>query len=229
MVATVAVSGGPLGLALDERLGRLYVAAWFEHRVAVIDTATLQPLGEIRVGQTPSGIAVSPDGRHLLVANRDDNSVMMIDVAGPRIADAAVTATVGVGKAPFGITVSSDGRHLYSADVQSGTVTEVDLAAGRVRRSFKVGDMPYAIAEVPSRRLLFVTNQHASTVSVIDLETGAERSRIAGGPEFGEPRGLYLVECVEHAHLFSAPGRTCGRTRISNSRSTAPPRNRRTM
>jgi YVTN family beta-propeller protein len=47
--------------------------------VSVIDTTTNAVTGTIAVGSFPFGVAVSPDGRKVYVANAGDNTVSVID------------------------------------------------------------------------------------------------------------------------------------------------------
>ena len=59
----------PFGLALDPAGERLFVAEAGLNAVGVIDLQTRQVLGHIPVGWFPAKVAVSPDGRQLVVAN----------------------------------------------------------------------------------------------------------------------------------------------------------------
>ncbi len=59
----------PFGLALSPDQRRLYVAESGINAVAVVDVPTMRVLGHIPVGWFPGKLAVTPDGRHLVVAN----------------------------------------------------------------------------------------------------------------------------------------------------------------
>ncbi len=59
----------PFGLALSPDQKRLYVAAAGINAVAVIDVPSLEVLGYIPAGWFPSKLAVTPDGKTLIVAN----------------------------------------------------------------------------------------------------------------------------------------------------------------
>jgi YVTN family beta-propeller protein len=48
--------------------------------VSVIDVATSKITGVIYVGNGPAGVAVSPDGAHVYVADFDDDSLSIVDV-----------------------------------------------------------------------------------------------------------------------------------------------------
>ena len=79
--------------------------------VSVIDTATNTVTATVPVGKCPMGVAVSPDGTKVYVANEGSNNVSVIDTA-----TNTVTATVTVGKSPYGIAVTPDGTKVYVAN-----------------------------------------------------------------------------------------------------------------
>jgi YVTN family beta-propeller protein len=59
----------PFGLALSPDNKRLYVAEAGINAVAVVDIPSLKVLGHIPTGWFPSKLRVTPDGKHLVVAN----------------------------------------------------------------------------------------------------------------------------------------------------------------
>ena len=65
----------------------------------------------MNVGSGPYGVAVSPDGTKVYVANDNSNTVSVIDTA-----TNTVTATVPVGSYPSGVAVSPDGTKVYVAN-----------------------------------------------------------------------------------------------------------------
>ena len=66
--------------------------------VSVIDTATNQVVGSpITVGANPLGVAVTPDGAKVYVANAGSNTVSVIDTATNQVVGSPIT----VGAHPF--------------------------------------------------------------------------------------------------------------------------------
>ena len=121
-----------------------------------------------------SGVAVTPDGKTILVADRDDNAVSIIDVASFQR-----KGTIQVGRHPFGIIVDPAGVRAYTADVESDSVSVIDIAGRRVIATLKTGSRPYTVALAGGR--IFVANQHADSVSVFDEQSLARLTEIPVG------------------------------------------------
>src|SRR5882757_4581489 len=49
--------------------------------ISIIDTATDRVTGEIKAGERPRGLAVSPDGRFLYVSDQPQRALNVIDIA----------------------------------------------------------------------------------------------------------------------------------------------------
>ena len=143
----------------------------------------------IEVGDSPSGLAVTPDGKQLLSADRDSDEVSFVDTE-----TNTRTGGIMVGDRPFGITIDPAGKRAYTANVASDDVSVIDIAARKVIATVKVGRRPYAVALAGSRA--FVTNQYAGTVSVFDLDTSKPLATIEVGdhPEgiAADPAGGYV-------------------------------------
>ncbi|WEX74069.1 beta-propeller fold lactonase family protein [Sinorhizobium numidicum] len=157
------LDGGPIGVAVDERRGRVFVSDWYNARVWVIAADGLATLVVLFTGSAPAGLAVSVDGHWLATADRDANQVSIFDAE-----TLTLRHRVTVGSRPFGVTFSPDGR-LFSADVGSNTVTAVDPVSGRVLGHVATRERPYAVAFASGRG--FVTNQYDDSVSVFDAHS----------------------------------------------------------
>ena len=155
---------------------RIYAAG--DNVVGVLHAHTLELLRTIIVPSNgsnqpnPQGIAVSPDGRWLLVSEAiDGGSVTILDVDNNyTVADTLVMAA---GNTPRGIAVSPDNIHAYIA--LSGSDNEVwvyDLSTSTLDAAIGAGTSPAAIAVTPDASRIYVTNAPADTVNYYDLGTG---------------------------------------------------------
>jgi YVTN family beta-propeller protein len=95
--------------------------------VSVMDTATNTVVATIGVGIGPTGVAITPDGKHAYVANPHSNNVSVIDTASNM-----VVATVTVGANPNGVAVTPDGKHAYVTNAGSSNNVSVKLASSRI-------------------------------------------------------------------------------------------------
>lgn len=158
----LTLEGGPFAIAVNPVSGLLYVGDWYGARLFEIDPAAAKITRSFSVGNSPGGIAVTPDGMSIISADRDDNRITLLDAG-----TGQSRATVAVGTHPFGVTIHE--VQAFVANVESDSVSVVDLATASVIATIPVGKRPYAVAFAASKG--FVTDQYDDTVSVFDAET----------------------------------------------------------
>ena len=186
VAATWPAGDGPVGLDASPDGTLLAVADWYRNRLLLIDTRAPQaPYAEVALGRAPAGVAVHADGNTVFVAERDDDSVAMIDAGARR-----VLGRVKVGSHPFALLLDGPRQRLYALNVQSNDVSVIDLRDLHrlaVIATVPVGRAPYGAALANDGTLLYVTNQHADSVSVLDADTLQVRRTLDG---FAYPEGV---------------------------------------
>src|SRR5690606_36498185 len=105
----------------------------------VIDTIALP------AGSLPMGLALSPDGKRLYVANGRARTVSVIDLE-----TNDVVANVRVGERPWGIGLTSDGKFFYTANGPSNNVSVIDTESLNVVSTIRVGASPWGISIGPA-------------------------------------------------------------------------------
>jgi uncharacterized protein (TIGR03437 family) len=111
-------------IALDEPRSSLYAANFTAGQVEVISTTSNRLVSSLRVGGQPSGLCLSPDGRHLLVTNYNNfggpnlSSVVLINL------NDLTRQNYAMSNAPLGCAFGADGIALI--------ITTVDLVKFRV-------------------------------------------------------------------------------------------------
>jgi YVTN family beta-propeller protein len=130
------------------------------------------------VNMFPAGLAVTPDGSRLVVADHLADSVSVIDLATKAV------ATVAAGHNPWGVAVSPDGRTAYVSNQGDQTVSVVglDTATPTVRGKIPVGQHPNAVLLDPHGQQLFVASAQSDQVDVVDTAGGAVSSTIDLSP-----------------------------------------------
>lgn len=168
---------GSFGLAIGAE-GGLFITDWFGNELSFFDK-NLMRAWRVPTGAAPTGVAVSPDGKWVATADRDDDQVSIFDAQTGALLHQVKTA----GPHPFGITFH-DGR-FWTADVMGDLISVIDPVAGRVTGRIATGSRPYAIAFAGGRG--FVTNQYDATLTVFDPTSLA----VLGQIEVGDyPEGI---------------------------------------
>jgi len=138
----------------------------------------------VRVGAAPGGIAVTPDGSRVYVANAGDHTVSVIDTASH-----TVTATIGAAFGnPTGVAVTPDGSRVYVANQQSGSVSVINTRTNTVVAMVAVGSQPLGVAVTPDGSRVYVANGASGTVSAIATATNTV---IATVPVGTNPSGIF--------------------------------------
>jgi YVTN family beta-propeller protein len=142
----------------------------------VIGTAANEVLATIDVGDTPSGIAITPDGASANVSNQLSNTVSAIDTLTNE-----VVATIPVDSIPGVVAVTPDGLHVYVAHQFSDNVLVIDTTSNAVVATVPVGDTPIDIAVTGDGAFAYVTNLFSESVSVIDTATNTVAETVPVG------------------------------------------------
>ena len=123
----------------------------------------------LKVGQSPQGIAISPDGSMIFVANIESRFLSLINVVTPPL-----SATIPMPGTPRYVAVSPDGRRayvgMYTGDGADSAVAVVDTAGKAVSSVVASGPQPYALATSPDGNV-FVPNHGAAEVAILDSAT----------------------------------------------------------
>ena len=142
---------------------------WEDSLVYRIDTEALTIDGAVEVGAVPKFMAVTPDGRLLLVANWCGFDVSVIDLA-----SFTEVTRLPVGRHPRGLAISSDSSTAYVAVMGAGIIRRIDLASLTLNGDVDdAGPTPRHLVLSADDQFLFVTNNYGDTVRRIDL-TGNE-------------------------------------------------------
>ena len=135
----------------------------------------------VAVGIGPNGVAVSPDGKRVYVANQSSDTVSVIDTT---TTPPSVAATVAfeTNTFPFQLVFSPDGTRVYVANAGGG-VWVVDAAANPPSRLtfITVGAGPSGIAITPDGAVVYVVNNGVSSVSLISTISNSVVATISVG------------------------------------------------
>lgn len=102
-----------------------------------------QTVATIPVGTQPAGIAVSPDGSYVYVADSGSNNVSVIDTSSNQ-----VIATIPVGNDPITLAVSPDGSFVYVGNFTDSSLSVIQTSTNSIIATIPVAS-PFGII-IPS-------------------------------------------------------------------------------
>jgi uncharacterized protein (TIGR03437 family) len=145
----VAIGGAAADIALDEPRGYLYIANFTANRIEQMSLANHTILTSINVSSQPASLALSPDGRHLLVAHYGNfsapasaaNAITVIDL------ETNGRQTFVLGNPPLGVAFGMDGRALVVTtqefmlfDPVLGTTRVLDTISGLTSKTLPIAE-----------------------------------------------------------------------------------------
>ena len=171
--------------------GALYVTNTKSDSLSIIDTATLEVTGTIKLGPgKPNRVVFHPDGRTAWVVYDKSHDLGIIDADSKKL-----VKRVKIGGNPYNLNFSPDGRYLYvldwSSDTSNDEVIVYDLKAEKVEWRVEVSTWPAHSVFSRDGRLFYVSGETAGDLTVIDTTTRAIVSRLVHGG--GDAMGLALT------------------------------------
>lgn len=152
-----------------------------EGSVSVIDLTANRVVKEILTGLHASALEVTPNGRHVVVANAGSDTLTVIDVRSHRIVETLWTRLNPAdlfGASPNALAFDRSGKTLYVCNGTHNAIAVVGFAPGKSKLKGLVpaGWFPGAVVYDPGRRSLYVAN-------VKGISPGRAR-KSDGRPEF---------------------------------------------
>jgi YVTN family beta-propeller protein len=142
--------GSSMSMPQDVKLstdGRVfYVADMKRDGVWVVDALRFRILRFIKTGKGAHGLYVTRDSRRLLITNRDEGSISVLDMRSRRL---VVKWRIRGGASPDMGGISADGRVFWVAGRYDGVVYAISTRTGRLLHKIKVGAGPHGLCVYP--------------------------------------------------------------------------------
>jgi len=149
----VPIGGNASDIVLDEGRGVLYIANFTANRIDVMNTFDLTIGRSINVDPLPGSIALSPDGKYLVVGHYDNQAATAGSVALPQSnaltvlnLDSNAKQTFALGNVPLGVAFGADGLALIFT---TGEFFLLDPATGSLRLLETTGAVPKTLPVPP--------------------------------------------------------------------------------
>jgi YVTN family beta-propeller protein len=186
IVAALLTSIACLGAAAASAAPYAYTANYETGSVSVISTETNRVVGEIKVGEEPASVAVTPDGTRAFVVNYRSGSVSVIDTATRK----TIGPPIKLDEEPSVIAISPDGKTAYVSEENESKVVVIDTRTDAVIGSISGIENPYGLAISPDGESLYVASTAGNSVDVVSTRTLA----LVGKPiPVGEDPEIVLV------------------------------------
>ncbi|MEO7801431.1 MAG: bifunctional YncE family protein/alkaline phosphatase family protein, partial [Ginsengibacter sp.] len=104
----------------------LYISLWGGDKILIFNTAQNKITDSINVGDNPNDITLTKNGKFLYVANANDNSVSVIDVAERRVAETLTTSLypdAPSGSTTNAVALSPDDKTVYIANADNNCLS----------------------------------------------------------------------------------------------------------
>lgn len=197
-VRLIDVGGQPLDVAVapSGKLCAVTTAAWDTPGLVIVDLRTGVVRARVAVGDAPSAVTFTHDGRRILVTGGEqEGRVWIVDARTSTVLTSRPVGLVPRGIAIAGPTPKALAWIALNADSR---LVGVDTRSGRVMRTQLTSRLPDRVAASRSGRRLLVTHggMGVEHVSEIDLATRRTTSRVAGrlpSAVAWTPRGRRLV------------------------------------
>lgn len=197
--------------------------------VSVIDLTNMQVTGSIDVkGDGPRGLAITEDGKQLIVATRENGSISVVDTA-----TNAVIRQIAVGKNPEFVRIrgqlafvsyepsskagpppakgagKSEKEDDDDDDKEPARIGVIDLVKGKKVREIVGGPETEGVEFSQDGSKVIVTNEADNTITVHDFKTGKLLKKVETHSYGDRPRGIKVspdgktyVATLEYGNKF---------------------------
>jgi YVTN family beta-propeller protein len=173
--------------------------------VLILDPSSLETRSEIKVGRYPAEITFSIDGKKAFVANGEDDTVSVIDIATKEVIN-----VIPVGDNPVGAWPGIN-NIMYVDNEAGGSISAIDAENGEVIRTYGLGFTPGMAASGPENSLWVTDTDNGkvvifgdgSTVKDFEITTGEGAHGIAfssdGSVAYVTNQGADTVSIIDTA------------------------------
>jgi YVTN family beta-propeller protein len=133
----------------------------------------------VKVGNGSEGFDVSPDHKEIWVANAQDGTISIIDLAAKQVTATLPANIRGANRLKF----TPDGSRVFTASLATGELLVLDAGSRKEIKRTKLCGGAAGIQMQPDGSRVFVACSADNFIAVIDLKTLEESGRIDAGPQ----------------------------------------------
>ena len=155
--------------------GLAFVINAGEASVSVIDVATQKEMRRIPLLREPHHMALTPDGKSLLIGDTTGNTLFFLDPG-----TGAIQRQLAVSD-PYQLTFSPNGKWLTVAGLARDQIDIYEAASMKLVHRIPASSMPSHINYAPDLSVVFVSLQGTDSLIAIETMTGTVRWRAKVG------------------------------------------------
>jgi YVTN family beta-propeller protein len=179
----------------------------FLYRIAI---SKLKIDDAIQVGPVPKYVALTPDGRFVLVSNWCGYDLSIVSTRLGR-----QVKKVPLGPYPRGIAVTPNGQTAYIAVMGSSNIARLNLQTWKLSWLYGVGSGPRHLVVSPKGRWLYATLNGEGTVAKVDLRRGIVVRKVSTG---SAPRSMAISPDGKALYVVNYFSNTVSKVRTGDMR-----------
>ena len=212
VIQKIKLDGEAYTCLLSKDKKTLYISCWGADKIILYDTKLMVVKESIAVGDNPNEIIINKKNTRLFVANANDNSVSIIDLATKKIIETlntALYANAPSGSTTNGLALSADEKTLYIANADNNCLAVFDVSETGVSKSkgfIPVGWYPTNVKVIGNK--IFVSNGKGFTSSANPYGPNPYRSKEAVIYQQGDtskPMGVQYIAGLFKGSLSIIP------------------------
>ena len=155
------------------------------------------------IGTEPNGMAVTPEGTKVVVAEGASHQAQIIAVASDTVTTTVAIPAGGSESRPDAVAITPNGLTAYVVDGANKLVYPITISSGARGAGIAVGTQgdPGAIVVTPNGEEVYVANYGSHNVSVISTSTNTVTATVTIGGATGKPIALAVTQSSAHVYV----------------------------
>ena len=182
------------GVAVQPDGRRLFATVESDHTLRIVDTATNQAIGTVKVSGRPNQCAVTPDGKYVVVPIRDADTVDIIDVAQQKIVKSLPI------KEPHNALNTGSNRFMWVSAMSGHEVDLIDLEKMDYSVHIPVNGRPRPYVVSPDGKTMYVAIAELHGFEIVDIPAKKVVRRVEMPAEHPTPHPLQFETADTRTH-----------------------------
>lgn len=184
-VKSISARKTPSHIAFSADSAIAFLTLQDSDEIVAIRLADQTPLWKMKTGDTPAGIWMTPDDKHLLVGMTGADYLEVIDWR-----ERKSVKKIKTGRGAHNFRPLGDGRHVFATNRVDNTVSLIDQVALEKKYDIAVPNGPDCMEISADGKRMWVTQRFGKSVAIVDLEA---RQVVETIPVGRSPHGVFFI------------------------------------